>query len=100
MQLELIVDGDITTLKVAGEVRLEETLVFKDKALELIEEGVKNLVLDLVNTDYICSAALGAIVMVFKKLKENGGILKISNPNSNIMQIFRLTRLDKVIEIV
>ena len=56
-------------------------------------------VLDLGDIQYLLSAALGKLIKLNKKVVGGGGKLRIENLRSDILDVFRITRLDKVFDI-
>jgi anti-anti-sigma factor len=53
----------------------------------------------MLNVKHICSSALGALVAVKRKLKDEDGDMKLILVNENLMRLFQTTMLDKVFEI-
>ena len=71
---------------------------FKDKMKELIDEGNAYFILNLADVEFIDSSGLGAIVTSLKLLGRNGDIV-ICNLHDDVMQMFSLTRMNKVFRI-
>ncbi|MBU2488948.1 MAG: STAS domain-containing protein [Proteobacteria bacterium] len=68
---------------------------FKARMLEEIENGARRIVLDLSHVDFLDSSALGAMVSALKAL---GGVgsLAICGIREPVVNVFKLTRLDRV----
>lgn len=62
------------------------------------EPGAR-LLLNFENVDHLASAALGMLITLHKKIQEQNGLLKLSNINRQIFQVFRITRLNRVFDI-
>jgi anti-sigma B factor antagonist len=74
---------------------LEKTL------LPLVDQNHKPLiVLDFSNVKFLTSAVLGLLIRILKKVNEAGGGLRFCGINAKILEIFNITRLDKVFEIL
>lgn len=58
-----------------------------------------NLVLDFSNVEFLSSSALGLLIRVSKKIYESNGQLRLCGIADSIMQIFKITRLDKIFQI-
>ncbi len=58
-----------------------------------------NICIDLINVKHICSLALGVLVAIKRKLKDNDGDIKLVLTNENLIKLFQTTMLDKVFEI-
>ena len=61
----------------------------------MIESGHPLIALDLSEVDFIDSSGLGAIVSVLKQLDGRGDLV-IVGAKPAVMNLFRLTRMDKV----
>jgi anti-sigma B factor antagonist len=62
------------------------------------EPGIK-LLLNFKNVDHLSSAALGMLITLNKKVKEQSGELKLSDINRQIFEVFKITRLNRVFDI-
>jgi len=65
----------------------------------LLDEGNKNIVLDLTNTTYISSVVLASFVFMLKRAKEAGGNLVFCNINKKVKEVLSMTNLDKIFDI-
>lgn len=54
---------------------------------------------DARGTTYIDSSGLGVLVSVSKKLKDYGGRLRVVGLNDDLMTLFELTQLDKLVAV-
>ena len=70
-----------------------------EKAKEIFDPLTKSQVLDCKELAYISSAGLSVLIATYKRLEEHGGNIKLINLNDHIIEIFRLTGLDKIFEI-
>ena len=66
MQIEEQVNGDVTIVKVTGDITLNKggDVILKDKINSLLQQGRKKLLLDLGGVAYVDSAGLGQLVQV------------------------------------
>lgn len=63
-----------------------------------IEDGPKNVILDLSGIDFVDSSGLGALVQVAKKAQTSEGTLQVvSNPR--VTQTVKLVRLEKFLSL-
>ena len=60
-------------------------------ALDELDEGVEELVLDLAALEYVSSAGIRQIVAAHKK---TGGKLIVRNVSPEVLEVFRLTGVD------
>ncbi len=57
------------------------------------------LLLNFEDVDHLSSAALGMLITLDKLVKERKGTLKLCNINRQILEVFKITRLNKLFEI-
>lgn len=71
-----------------------------DELFALIEEQYKiKLLLNFENVDYLSSAALGKLITLHKKVREENGELKFCCIKPKIYDVFKITKLNKIFEI-
>jgi anti-sigma B factor antagonist len=90
-------DG-IHVLRVGGELDLHAAPQVRSALDELIEKGARSIVLDLSETSFIDSTALGAIVGAHKQLQPDGG-LQVVCTNEHVLRIFGYAGLDAILSI-
>jgi anti-sigma B factor antagonist len=96
-QLESITAGaDCAVLRVGGEVDVYTAPRLRERVVKLLGDGVRHVVVDLREVDFLDSTGLGALVGSLKRLREQDGSLKLVAGPERIMQVFRLTGLVRV----
>jgi anti-sigma B factor antagonist len=93
------IDSTTHVIELGGEVDLYTAPEFKEKMVELIESGKKQLVVDLSQATFIDSTTLGVLVGGVKRLRPAGGSLALVCTDQNITKIFEITGLDRVFPI-
>jgi anti-sigma B factor antagonist len=91
--------GDSYVISLAGEVDLYTAPEFKERLVQVIEDGKKHLVVDLSKATFIDSTTLGVLVGGVKRLRPTGGALSLVCTDQNISKIFEITGLDRVFPI-
>jgi anti-sigma B factor antagonist len=86
-------------ISLSGEVDLYTAPEFKQQLLEVIEQGGRDVIVDLSNTTFIDSTTLGVLVGGVKRLRTNEGQLSLVCSDRNITKIFEITGLDRVFAI-
>lgn len=79
---------------------VDEVVKFRTETNKFLEEGQRDFILDFSQCHFIDSTGLGAIVAVYKKCAENGGTIRLKSVKPEVEKLFKLTRLDKVFEII
>ena len=90
---------DAFVISLAGEVDLYTAPEFKQQLLEVIDQGGRDVVVDLSDTTFIDSTTLGVLVGGVKRLRTNDGQLALVCSDRNITKIFEITGLDRVFPI-
>jgi anti-sigma B factor antagonist len=72
---------------------------FKEIVFKEIESGSRNLIISFENVEYLDSSFLGALVAILKNLVPKQGKLSLIALNSDIRNLFELTRLDKIFDL-
>ena len=93
------VDDSTHVIELSGEVDLYTAPEFKERMVELIESGKKQIVVDLSKATFIDSTTLGVLVGGVKRLRPAGGSLALVCTDDNITKIFEITGLDRVFPI-
>ena len=91
-------DG-ITVVDVEGQLIVGNRQELKQKVLEELEGGERKFVIDFANTGYIDSSGLGVLVGLSKKIREQGGELRLAALNEDLRTLFELTKLDTLFKI-
>ncbi|MGN1202273.1 MAG: STAS domain-containing protein, partial [Eubacterium sp.] len=60
---------------------------------------IETVTLNMRELEYISSAGLRVIVMLYKKITGTGGKLRLVNVNDMVMEIFTMTGMDSFLEI-
>lgn len=71
---------------------------FRKNIGKLIEEGPKNVILDLSQIDFIDSSGLGALVQLAKQAQSAGGTWQIVT-NARVTQTVKLVRLEQFLSL-
>jgi anti-sigma B factor antagonist len=67
----------------------------------LIEkDGTRDLLLDFSNVEFLSSAALNKLIILDKKVKLKSGQLKLCGMTPEIREVFVITRLNQLFDIV
>ena len=93
------IDDATHVIELGGEVDLYTAPEFKERMVELIESGKKQIVVDLSKATFIDSTTLGVLVGGVKRLRTNDGQLSLICADRNITKIFEITGLDRVFTI-
>ncbi len=91
--------GGVTVIDVEGQLIVGNRQELKSKVLEELDGGDRKFVIDFSRTGYIDSSGLGVLVSLSKKIREQGGELRLSSLNEDLRTLFELTKLDTLFRI-
>jgi anti-sigma B factor antagonist len=94
--------GDVTVVKFLDKKILDEAGI-QELGLELFglveHDNRKSILLNFSNVEFLSSAALGKLITLDRKVKSHKGRLKMSNIRPEILEVFQITKLNKVFDI-
>lgn len=79
-----------------AEANLSNAEQFKALVIEEVEAGEKKIIISFEKVEYLDSSFLGALVAILKALLPQQGSLILIEMNDDILNLFQLTRLNKV----
>lgn len=94
--------NDVTIARFTDKKILDESniQVIGNQLFSLVDDDHRQkIVLDFTNVEYLSSAALGKLITMDKKVKATGGKLRLCAIRSDILEVFKITRLDKLFTI-
>lgn len=97
---EIKVTDQQVVVNLSGSIYVEEAAQIRERLIGYIDSGHNTFLIDLGNVDYIDSSGLGTLVAIQKRALQNGGSVIIKGIRGLVKDLFELTRLTKVFEIV
>jgi anti-sigma B factor antagonist len=86
--------GDITVLDMSGRITIGEGSVALRSAIRrLLEEGKKNILLNLAGVGYIDSSGIGELVSSYTAINKEGGQLKLLSLTQKLQDLLTITKL-------
>ena len=89
-------DG-LLIVEVAGEIDLFTAPELKSAISEGLDGGSEKVVIDLTETTFLDSTALGVLIGTVKRLRDHDGSMTIVNSDKNIARTFEITGLDQIL---
>jgi anti-sigma B factor antagonist len=93
--MESVSTGDCAVLRVAGEIDLYTAPELRERVIRLIDDGIRHVIADLRDVDFLDSTGLGALVGSLKRLRLREGSLELVTSGGRILQIFQITGLTR-----
>jgi len=91
--------GNVVILDLNGRITIgEEAASLRDTIKEHLDNGQKNILLNLAEVSYIDSTGLGQFVGSFATVTSRGGQLKLLNLQKKLQELMQITKLITVFE--
>lgn len=97
MEIIKNLNGSELTIKLVGELNTI-TSPFLEDVIKNDLNGIKSLIFDFSQLDYLSSSGLRTI-LVAQKIMDNQGKMVIKKPNDSILEIFDITGFSSLLEI-
>jgi anti-sigma B factor antagonist len=89
----------VVVVAVDGQLIVGNRQELKQKILDALEAGDRKFLIDFTRTGYIDSSGLGVLVSLSKKIRDQGGDLRLAGLNEDLRTLFELTKLDTLFAI-
>jgi anti-sigma B factor antagonist len=99
MSFKVSKQGEVTVVDVEGQLVVSNRQELKQAVLDELERGGRKFLIDFESTGYIDSSGLGVLVSLSKKIREQGGELRLARLNDDLRTLFELTKLDTLFQI-
>ncbi len=92
-------EGAVLFVSSPPNLSLMNSRKFHESVMDLLSEELHRVVLDLTNLEYIDSAGIGSLALLFDALKKRGLELALCNVSSSIMSVLDITRFTTIIKV-
>lgn len=100
MQLSHRIENDFLVLNIEGNVALDGVSEMKSYVKPFLDDdNVKGAVINFSKINFIDSSGIGLVVSIFKTLQQRQAKLSLCDMSPKNLEIFSMTRLDKIINI-
>jgi len=93
------VDENTQALDLEGEVDVYTAPALRQEIMDQVDGGVKHLLVNLSKVEYLDSTGLGILIGGVKRIKEQGGAMRLVGPSPRISRIFEITGLNKIFDV-
>jgi len=91
--------GGVVVIHMAGQVNDLAADALSKELDEVLGDGHSRIVFDLGDVMFLGSMGLGQIMRAYRSVKDQDGYVRIANAQPLIEDVFRLTKLDKIVGI-
>lgn len=89
--------GATRRLTLKGQVSANASVVIEDKLGDVIKWGCTRIVINMRQVSLLTSAGIRVILAAYKKMKKQGGELKIESPSENVRNVIGMVALDELL---
>jgi len=94
------VDPSTAIFRLSGRMTLGMRLrEVEAKISDTASQGIEKLILDLSAIDFLDSAGLGAIMILYGNMKVRGGQLRLVAPAERVLDVLKMTHTDSILPI-
>ena len=93
------IGGNVVVTIKQARVDMAISRKLKEELSEILTEKPMILVINLSETQYFDSSALGALITILREVKTYGGQVRLANLNQTLLTLIKLSKLDTMFEI-
>lgn len=86
--------GRVVVFTLSGDFTIDDADQMQRSAIERIEAGTRDVVVDCEHLEYLDSAALETLLRVREQVAEKGGSVRLVKVDDTVQKIMEMTRLD------
>lgn len=99
MEITVRKEGDRIRFEIDGDIDESGAEELKSRFHELGAPSFKEVVFDLGNVNYIGSAGIGKLLLLYKRVAAKGGEIRIENATKTVYDLFIVLKLDTIFTI-
>ncbi len=100
MKIDTRTVGDVVILDCSGKITLGEgTMAVRNSVREVLKNGIKKIILNLADVNYIDSSGIGELVSTYTTVTNQGGQLKLLSLTKKIQELLAITKLLTVFQV-
>ncbi|HZH55832.1 MAG TPA: STAS domain-containing protein [Burkholderiaceae bacterium] len=92
-------NGEILIVSAAGQINSANAAELETCLLEWVQEGEHKWVLDMAGVEYISSAGLRVVLLLAKRLKQNGGHLVLCSLQPHVLEVFDISGFLSILDV-
>ena len=99
MEIKIKEINEVTVVGIEGKLDTSTSPEAVAKIGNLLDDGQKKIILNLENLNYLSSSGLRVFLVLAKRLKSSGGIIKLCCPNDVVKDILDISGFDTIIDV-
>ncbi len=99
MDIQVESRGDRRIVRIKGKITFEHCTMFQSQVEPVLEEGVREAVIDFKDVPFMDSSGIGEVLRLFKLMRDRNGEIILINPNRKLRNLFTMYRFEKFMKI-
>jgi len=100
MDIQVESRGDRRIIRIAGKITFEHCPLLQSRLDQVLEEGVREVVIDFAEVPFMDSSGVGEILRLYKIVRDRNGVVVLINPNQKLRNLFTMYRFEKFMKIL
>jgi anti-anti-sigma factor len=96
ISLEVERRGAVCLVSPHGRIGETESHPFERELLALVDQGATQIIVDLSDVSFVTSSCLGALMVVHKRVRPQGGYVRLAAPQPLVQRILEITKLTRL----
>ncbi len=96
VSLEVERRGAVCLVSPHGRIGEAEAHPFQRELLALADQGATKFIVDLSDVTFMTSSCLGALMVVHKRVRPQGGYVRLASPQPLVLRILQITKLTRL----
>jgi anti-sigma B factor antagonist len=88
--------GNKSVAAVSGEIDVYTAPTLREKLVELVDSGARDIVVDMAQVGFCDSTGLGALVAALNYARDRDTTLSLAAAHERVLKVLRITGLDQV----
>jgi anti-anti-sigma factor len=99
MDIQVESRGDRRIVHIRNKITFEHCPLLQSRLDTVLEEGVREVVIDFRDVPFMDSSGIGEILRLYKLVRDRQGELVLVNPNQKLHNLFTMYRFEKFMKI-
>ncbi|MGD0999105.1 MAG: STAS domain-containing protein [Candidatus Brocadiia bacterium] len=96
VSLEVERRGAVCLVSPHGRIGEAEAHPFQRELLALADQGATKIIVDLSDVSFMTSSSLGALMVVHKRVRPQGGYVRLASPQPLVHRVLEITKLTRL----
>ncbi|MBC9785007.1 STAS domain-containing protein [Heliobacterium chlorum] len=96
----IVAANNQVTVTLTGSILVTEAAELRERLLQHANHHGVHFLIDMQGVNFIDSSGLGVLVTVLKRARQGGGDVVIKGIHGVVKEVFELTRLNRVFQII